>query len=268
VQPKLHSHIIQNEYPPLIILHGLYGSGDNWISIGKQLSQSFCVHLIDQRNHGQSPHLQSHTYNDMANDLLDYCLEKQLSKFTLIGHSMGGKTAMTFALQHPDMITNLAIIDIAPKAYTNHNNYARETTNHTFILESLKKIDFANASTRNDLDRQLKDWISDNTLRQFLLKSVGHTRAGYYWKLNLDDLLLNMSAIMDGFSNWEIAACQCPTLFIRGANSPYFLDNDIFTARKFFPKANFVTIQNAGHWVHAQQPDLVLKTLLYFFDES
>jgi len=259
-----------NKGPVLIILHGLYGSSDNWVSVARQLENDYHIYLIDQRNHGQSPHHESHDFEHMANDLLEFYDSQQIDRAHLIGHSMGGKTAMRFALQNPNRIHKLVVLDIAPKSYTRFSNYGQITNNHARIIESMLNVNLVNCKTRQDIDRQLATQLPDIQLRQFLLKNINRTKDDHYhWRINLPVIKEKLELIMDGFSHLKTNEHQIntPSIFIRGENSGYVMDDDTLVIRQFFHASELVTIPNAGHWLHAEQPELLIKTLKYFLQD-
>ncbi len=252
---------------PTIILHGLYGSSDNWLSIAKQLQNDYKLVLVDLRNHGKSGHSDEMTFNAMVDDLHELFEKKNLKDFNLIGHSMGGKVAMRFALNYPEFIQKLVILDIAPKSYASFSNFSQNINDHGHIINSLLELNLHEAKSRNELDKALSQNISSERIRQFLLKNIERDNNNeFHWRLNIKALKNNLPEIMDGFShiNTMEQTCTLPTLFISGENSNYFLEDDPFTARKLFPNADFVRLPNAGHWIHADQPELLIKTLNYF----
>nr|WP_319400056.1 alpha/beta fold hydrolase [uncultured Carboxylicivirga sp.] len=264
---KLFYREYGSQGPILIILHGLYGSSDNWVSIARMLQNDYHVYLIDQRNHGQSPHSLEMNYEVMANDLFEFFQDKGIEKAHLAGHSMGGKTVMRFALNHPDLIDKLIVLDIAPKSYASYSNYGEITNNHALIIDSLLKINYENAQSRTDIDKQLAQYLPSKTLRQFLLKNMERTKDGnYHWKLNIPVLRDNLENIMNGFDDVdpETNHINTPTIVIRGEKSGYVKDEDTLIIHKYFKQAEVVTLPNAGHWLHAEQPELLVKTLAYF----
>ncbi len=256
-----------NKGPILIILHGLYGASDNWVSIARQLEQDYRIYLLDQRNHGHSPHSDVHNYESMADDLLEFFNDKGIDRAHLMGHSMGGKTVMRFALQHPERINKLVVLDIAPKSYAAFSNYAQITNNHQTIIDSMLDVDFTSIKSRRDIDQQLDSTLPDKKLRQFLLKNIERRKDDtYYWRLNLPVIKSTLAQIMDGFSelNPDEHHVKIPSIFIRGEKSGYVMDEDTLIMRKYFKDAEMVSIPNAGHWLHAEQPELLIKTLAYF----
>lgn len=254
----------------IIIVHGLYGSSDNWATIARELGEKFRVIAIDCRNHGKSPHSTSHTYKDMADDLVELMDDLHISKSSFIGHSMGGKSVMQMALSYPERVKKIAVLDIAPKSYASFHNYGTFTNNHPAILQAMSEIDFTNITTRGEIEQFLKDKIKDESVTNFLLKNIARTHEGnFHWKLNVTALQNNLEEILDGFSqplNLPNKPFTGDVLFLRGEKSSYFADEDLHLARKLFPRAELSTIPNAAHWLHAEQPKLVTNSLLYFFE--
>ena len=256
--------------PAVVILHGLYGSSDNWVTIGRQLSAQFRVFLPDLRNHGSSPHFPEHSYGEMAHDLMGFANANAIENVILVGHSMGGKTAMAFALLHPHMVDKLAVLDIAPKSYASFSNYGIATNNHRLILDTLAGLPIAQCQSREEIDQLLEPELKDKGLRQFLLKNVTRDAQNRFaWKLNVPALQAHLDEILDGFSVSGLNKLSFgkPCVFIRGEKSGYVQDDDVLGIRRMFPKAELVTIPSAGHWLHAEQPELVLKTLVYFLED-
>jgi esterase len=240
----LHSNIL-GEGKPFVILHGFVGMGDNWKSLGKRFSEQGCqVHLVDQRNHGRSFHSKSFNYNFLTEDLKKYCDFYKLEDFILLGHSMGGKTAMNYAVNYPDNLSKLIIADIGPKQYPTH---------HQDILKALSALDFSIVKTRKIANEVISDYIKNDGLRQFLAKNL-------YWKhpdelalrINLPVLIENIEEVGKLLSENSIYLKE--TLFLRGANSNYIEKADEFLIKKQFPNSEIQTIENAGHWLHAENP--------------
>jgi esterase len=253
---KLHVQRLGKGFP-LIILHGLYGSGDNWLTIAKNLSAICEVFLVDQRNHGQSPHSDQHNYPLLAADLLEFIDDHGLGKAVILGHSMGGKAAMWFAAQNPSRISHLIVADISPRSYTDKAGESSHSAFHRKILESMLAVDFTQVDGLGDIDRQLVNGLPDKQLRQFLLKNIEKVPgSGYMWRLNIRGLLLNLDSLSAGLEPFLAEGKiinQFPVLFIRGDKSHYIDEPDIVMIRQLFPNAQVVTIRNAGHWLHAEQ---------------
>ena len=251
--------LIEGEGKPLLILHGFLGMSDNWKTLAGEYAQSgFQVHVLDLRNHGRSFHAEEFNYEVMAKDVYDYCVQNKLNKIDLIGHSMGGKTAMLLATMHPELIDKLIVADIGPKFYPQH---------HQTILEGLNAVDFTKKPSRNDVEEILKNYITDFGTRQFLMKSLFWKEPGQLaFRFNLS--VFNQKIDQVGTALPGNAIFNKPTLFIRGGNSNYILDSDFESIKKHFPLANFSTIPNAGHWLHAENPKLFYEISLKFFKEN
>lgn len=250
---KLFSRVI-GEGQPLIIIHGLFGMSDNWQALGKQFSEYFEVHLIDQRNHGRSPHSTVFDYAAMAADLVEYIEDNNLEKVLLMGHSLGGKTAMQLAVDYPAYIQKLIVVDIAPKYYPVH---------HDRIIAALQSLDLSQIKSRGEADKKLQAYIPEAGVRQFLLKSLYWIEKGQLsFRFNLADIAQNIEIV--GAQLEEESAFDKPTLFVDGANSNYIQENDEDLIFSHFPQAEIATIPNAGHWVHAEQPKDFYETVMRF----
>ncbi|AGC76747.1 pimeloyl-ACP methyl ester carboxylesterase [Nonlabens dokdonensis] len=250
----LHS-IILGEGQPFLILHGFLGMADNWKTLGRKWSEmDFQVHLIDQRNHGRSLHSDTFDYAIMAQDIKEYCDAHQLENIVLLGHSMGGKVAMQFASLYSSYLEKLIIADIAPKEYAPH---------HSDIINGLRSINFDQVSSRNDADEMLEKVIPDFGTRQFLLKSLYRVdKKKYGWRFNLK--VLGDAQDRVGTHQKIENQITTPTLFIRGGNSGYILDNDLMVIEHAFAKAELKTIEGAGHWLHAEKPQEFLTIVTNF----
>ncbi len=242
---------------PMIIVHGLYGSSDNWQGIARSLSDRFEIWLPDLRNHGRSPHDDRHNYELIRDDLKLFMDDAGIGKAVMLGHSMGGKAVMCFAQHHPDRIESMIVADIAPRSYK--DLYRQMNPNHHDILQAMKGVRLAGAETRRDVDRMLEPAIRSARVRSFLMKNLERGDDGRFrWTLNLDVLIRELENIMDGVNancfNPESPLTGFPALFIRGEKSPYIADEDMETIEKIFPSARLVTIPGAGHWLHAEKP--------------
>ncbi len=229
---------------PLIILHGLFGSSDNWMSIGKILAEKYVLYIPDQRNHGRSFHTNEFNYELLVQDLHTFIKSNNILNPSILGHSMGGKVAMKFSINYPKELNNLIVADIAPKFYP---------VRHQRILEGLLSINLNSITSRSDADENLSNYINQSQIRQFLLKNLVRTKQGRYeWKINLSAI----SEYIDEMGN-ELGSEERfygPTLFIEGANSDYIQENDHTLIKTIFPNSKISTIVNAGHWLHAEQP--------------
>jgi pimeloyl-ACP methyl ester carboxylesterase len=246
---------IEGTGKPLVILHGFLGMSDNWKTLATQYAQAgFNVHLLDLRNHGRSFHSDEFDYDVMAQDVLDYFENHNLDHINLLGHSMGGKVAMLFATKYPEKVAKLIIADIGPKYYPPH---------HQTILQGLNAVDFSKKPTRNQVEEILSTFIPDFGTRQFLMKNL-------YWKtpeelafrFNLEVVTKKVSQI--GAALPENLIFNKPTLFIRGGNSNYILDDDFPLIISHFPEVSIKTIPGVGHWLHAEKPKEFLDLTLEF----
>ena len=238
---------------PFIILHGLFGSSDNWHTHGKKLADYFEVYLIDQRNHGESEWSEDFSYDIMAEDLHEFVVEHNIDEFILMGHSMGGKTAMRFAQMYPDKIEKLVVVDMGIKEYP---------ITHTQIIEGLKSINLETTKTRKEANETLSKYVKENTIRQFLLKNLSrNSKKGFSWKINLKVLDEKLPEIVKALPEKEVLI---DTLFISGRRSDYILPEDEATIRKYFPLVSFYAIEKAGHWIHAEAPEEFMEEVLGF----
>ncbi len=254
-----------------MIVHGLYGVSDNWISIARDLSDRFEVYMVDQRNHGQSPHSAVHDYPSMREDLREFMDLQGIKRAVLIGHSMGGKTVMSFAEAWPERVQALVSVDIAPKSYRNLALASRTAANHSNMIDAMIKLDLSKIRSREDADRALATSIGSERIRSFLLKNLRRERGGAFsWRINLEAISGNLEVIFEGMDREAIAArggiTGFPALFISGGDSEYIRVMDHQVIRDIFPASEIVTIPGAGHWVHVEQPALLVKTIRYFLD--
>jgi esterase len=239
---------------PLIVLHGLLGSLDNWQPLGRRFAAHFKVFAVDLRNHGQSPHSDDVSYEAMAADLDEFMQAHGLARAHLLGHSMGGKVAMQFALRHPDRVGKLVVVDISPRAYP---------PRHARTLASLLALDLRTFQRREELDAELSKSVEDAEVRQFLLKNAGRdTHGGFRWKANIRGLWENYERLTAAVTSQT--PCDRPSFFVRGEKSDFVpaADNDLI--RRLFSRAEFCTIAGAGHWVQADQPELFYASALEF----
>jgi len=238
---------------PVLILHGVFGASDNWVTIGKSLSEKFEVILVDLRNHGQSFHDSQFDYTYMAQDIATYLELERIPKAVLLGHSMGGKVAMQLATDKPENVDKLIIVDIAPRYYPVH---------HELILQGLDAITLESLQSRAEADQLLSSFVAEADTRQFLLKNLQRTSSGFQWKMNLPVIRDNIERVGEALD--ESSVFLGPSLFIRGANSQYIEDDDLDQIKMQFPNSSLVTIENAGHWVHAENPKAFLREVQAF----
>lgn len=242
----LHSKIYGQEKQgiPLLVFHGLFGMLDNWASFGKEMGEFFPVHLIDLRNHGKSFHSQEMSHDDLANDILNYIEFHNLNKINLLGHSLGGKAVMQFAIKYPEKVEKLIVVDISPKAYPPH---------HQGIIKALESVDFDKVNSRNEAEEILSQYIPEKSVIQFLTKNLYWTEdKKLAWRFNLKPLSEKYN---DFVSNAiKFGSFSGETLFISGEKSHYILPQDDFLIKQQFPNSGIITIKNAGHWVQAENP--------------
>ena len=252
----LHSNIL-GQGRPLVILHGFLGMSDNWKSLGNQYAaQGFGVHLVDQRNHGKSFHSPDFSYDLMAGDLVGYMAHHRLERAAIIGHSMGGKTAMRLATKRPDLVDRLLVADIGPKAYPPQNQD---------IVDALGTLDFERIGSRSEADRILSESLHSPTLRQFVLKNLHWREKGRLaLRLNLEVLQGKVEEVGEALPVGE--RYQGPTLFLRGERSDYIEQGDLPGILAHFPNARIETLAQAGHWLHAENPKGFLEKSLAFLN--
>lgn len=250
----LYSNIL-GEGSPFIILHGFLGMGDNWKTLGRRFADSgYEVHLIDQRNHGRSFHSNDFDYEHMAEDLKDYCLRKGLKDLILLGHSMGGKTAMFFASKYPELVKKLIVADISPRFYPVH---------HDSILRGLSDLDFASISNRGEADEALSKYVPEPGVRMFLLKNLYWVDKGQLGlRINLEILRDKVSEVGEALPMHMVFENE--TLFLRGDRSEYIGDTDQSIIHRHFPYSKLQTISNAGHWLHAENPQDFFDAVINF----
>jgi esterase len=244
---------------PLVVLHGVFGLLDNWLSISKSISdQGYQLYLVDQRNHGRSPHEEPMDYPTFAADLKDFISQQKLENPILIGHSMGGKSVMQYAVSNPETFEKLVVVDIAPRPYPVH---------HTQLLEGLNEIPLDKITNRNEADEILQEYEPSLAVRQFVLKNLYRKEeGGFGWRFNLPVLTSSMKNI--GAAIAYSVPVQSPTLFMRGEKSNYIKDEDWEEILQIFPNAQLKTIAGAGHWIQAEQPQAFLNCLLEFLQDA
>jgi len=242
---------------PLIVLHGLFGSGTNWRSLARGLSDGRAVHLLDLRNHGRSPHADSMDYPEMADDLRAYMDEQGIEAAAILGHSMGGKVAMHFALNAPGRVTHLVVVDIAPVS---------TAFDHLPYIGAMQSLALGNIASREDALQELAAEIPDLGLRQFLLQNLVRENEAWRWRLNLDALHGNMRTLQGFPIDGEADRYLGPVLLVCGEHSDYVAESHRSAVEGRFPAAEIVTISEAGHWVHADQPVQFLNAVRSFLD--
>lgn len=242
----------------MIILHGLFGMSDNWMNIAKRIAEKHTVYIPDQRNHGRSPHSPDFNYFVLMDDLKTF-IETHISvPVDLIGHSMGGKTAMLLALHYPELLNKMVVVDIAPRSY--------DRPLFKTFLQQLLSIDLSGMKSRKEADERLAAKINTPAIRQFLLKNLYRDDDLHFrWRINLNSLYQNIEAILSG--NDFSGRYEKELLFIRGGRSDYITETDTDSIRQYFPNALIKTIPGATHWVHADAPDALCAALRSFWDD-
>lgn len=255
---QLHFQSHGTTGPPLLILHGLFGSLDNWASISRQLGHTNRVFALDLRNHGRSPHSDEFNYAVIAEDLLEFMAAQKLERTNILGHSLGGKVAMHFALHYPGRVEKLIVVDIAPRAYP---------PAHLPLFDAMMSLDLGAFRERGEMDRALAAKIPEAGVRQFLLKNVGRDESGAFrWKLNLPAIFQNYELLNKSLDTTRVF--EGPTLFIKGEKSDYISEEDRELIIKMFPRAEVVTVPGAGHWVHADAPEKVTEMVRKFLAQE
>ncbi len=240
----------------VIILHGLFGMLDNWQTFAKKLAENYKVYIVDQRDHGKSPHTTEFTYPLLAQDVKMLMDAEHIDKARIIGHSMGGRTAMHMALMYPESVEQLMVVDMGVKTYQG---------GHESIIKALQSIPIGEVSSRSEVDTLLSSQISEPGIRLFLMKNLTRSKeGGYTWKINLDLLAQSYPNIMRGIDADQQS--DVDTLFVKGGNSNYILDEDKADIKKIFAKAKIETVADAGHWIHAERPIELLSLTKRYFD--
>jgi len=235
---------------PLVFVHGLFGSADNWGTIARHFSQYYQVISVDLRNHGRSPHGDTQTYAEMANDLLETLDALHLDKVHLLGHSLGGKVAMQFATQTPERLQSLIVVDMALRAYDDA---------HTHLMDAMLAVNVSHMTSRNEVDQALKTAIPELMVRQFLLTNLVKAEGRLQWRINLPALQTNYHHFQSAMAVHYAGPC----LFMRGERSDYVQESDMTEIRQSFPQVTFASLPT-DHWVHAEQPQLFIQTLESF----
>ena len=253
----------------IVIVHGLYGSSDNWLTVGKKLGRKHHVYMVDQRNHGRSPNADTHTYEDMADDLASFFEDHQIEKAVVIGHSMGGKTAILFTADYPEKTDKLIVADIAPRNYLELQEKGQYYL-HQHILESLKEVRQHQFESREEIADFLSLKLDDESLVMFLLKNVYRNKETkkFDCRINVDVLYDYLDEVISGVNyRWledRMPILNYPVLFIKGEKSNYIQKEDEQKIREIYPDVKFEYIPNAGHWLHAEQPQLFMEALERF----
>lgn len=251
---------------PLIILHGLYGMSDNWLTVARMLSDTFTLWLPDLRNHGRSPRSETHTYEAMAADMYEFIDTHRIENPIILGHSMGGKVVMKLVDQYPTLTDKICIVDIAPVNYSEFSTI--EIKQHQHIIDSLLKLDLTKIVKREDADAMLAEYIKENKLRAFLLKNLHRNENNDFdWLVNLPVLKTSLPHIINGFDGWnQKVISHVDAYFIKGELSAYIRKDFEAIIQHIFPNNQIISVPNSGHWVHADNTTYFVKIIKNWFD--
>ncbi len=247
---------------PCVIIHGLYGSSDNWLSIARELSVDFEVYVVDLRNHGNSPHSDEFSIKAMAEDIHEFFIDMHLSKVVLMGHSLGGKVAMEFALEYQELLAKLIIVDIAPRNYLEKDFIGQN--NHKEIINILREADLSKYKNRGDALAELGKIDESGRLKFFMMKNIKRGKNGVLeWKINIKAIADNLSMILNQF-DIDVRKITIPTLFIKGEQSKYITAEDIIFLTEKMKRVRIETIKGASHWLHSEKPQEFVKLVKEF----
>ena len=232
---------------PLIILHGIFGVSDNWVSFGKRIAElGFEVYILDQRNHGRSPHHYAFNYYALTEDLVEFMEQHDISDPIILGHSMGGKVAMRYTLENPELVNALIVVDTSMRTYVSHSD-------HRNLIDAMKSVDFSKLKSRKEVGEHLSKKIEIPRIRKYLMKNLFWKEKGVLgWRINLEAIDLNLDSMYDGV--FYSTVFSKPALFVKGGKSKYIIEEDIPAMEKNFPNLDLVTIPEGTHWVHAEAP--------------
>jgi esterase len=258
---KLRHREFGGEGTPIVILHGLFASSKNWVSVGKALSHLGRPFALDLRNHGSSPHADSHTLEDLVADLQEWLSDHGLERPVLVGHSMGGLAAMGYSLTYPEGLRGLVVVDIAPRSY--RPNFEREFAALSLPLEGMR--------SRGQIDQALETIVPDEEVRQFLAMNAERADGGFRWKINVS--ALKASPFMNGpdftrFQGSLAGSSEVPALLIAGGESDFVREEDIPLFRRFFPNSSVEVIPGCGHWLHYICSDSFQRLLSRFLSRA
>jgi len=254
---KLNCREYSESGAPVLVLHGLFGSLSNWGWHCKQLAQQYAVYGVDLRNHGDSPHSDQLDYQVMADDVRELIVRLELKSCCIVGHSMGGKVAMQLALNFPDLVEKLVIVDIAPVSYPENAD------RHMCVLAGMDAVKLNEIKSRAEAEVTLRDYISEEATRKFLLTNLVRNKKGLFeWRLHKDSIRENHANLRAGLTATK--SFFKPVLFVKGSLSPYIKSEHEGQIKEFFPAASVKLIMDAGHWLHAEQPQALQKILLKF----
>ena len=255
----LYSRKVGENGPDFVVLHGLFGSGKNWRSFAGSLEDDFQVWTLDARNHGDSPHADSMSYQQMAEDVARFFVENELENVVLLGHSMGGKTAMQLALQFPDRIAALIVVDIAPVCYDHLHKQLK-------LIEAMQELDLAGEMSRSEIEKKLAVKIPEKRLLSFLMTNLNRQNGQFQWRIGLEQIAAGMQELLN-YPELK-SVFKGPVQFIGGENSAYLKFEYHALIRKYFPESRITMLENCGHWLHVEQPAAFQKTVNEFLQDN
>ena len=255
----LYSRKVGENGPDFVVLHGLFGSGKNWRSFAGSLEDDFQVWTLDARNHGDSPHADSMSYQQMAEDVARFFVENELENVVLLGHSMGGKTAMQLALQFPDRIAALIVVDIAPVCYDHLHKQLK-------LIEAMQELDLAGEMSRSEIEKKLAVKIPEKRLLSFLMTNLNRQNGQFQWRIGLEQIAAGMPELLN-YPELK-SVFKGPVQFIGGENSAYLKFEYHALIRKYFPESRITMLENCGHWLHVEQPVAFQKTVNEFLQDN
>ena len=255
----LYSRKVGENGPDFVVLHGLFGSGKNWRSFAGSLEDDFQVWTLDARNHGDSPHADSMSYQQMAEDVARFFAENELENVILLGHSMGGKTAMQLALQFPDRIAALIVVDIAPVCYDHLHKQLK-------LIEAMQELDLAGEMSRSEIEKKLAVKIPEKRLLSFLMTNLNRQNGQFQWRIGLEQIAAGMQELLN-YPELK-SVFKGPVQFIGGENSAYLKFEYHALIRKYFPESRITMLENCGHWLHVEQPVAFQKTVNEFLQDN
>ena len=255
----LYSRKVGENGPDFVVLHGLFGSGKNWRSFAGSLEDDFQVWTLDARNHGDSPHADSMSYQQMAEDVARFFVENELENVVLLGHSMGGKTAMQLALQFPDRIAALIVVDIAPVCYDHLHKQLK-------LIEAMQELDLAGEMSRSEIEKKLAVKIPEKRLLSFLMTNLNRQNGQFQWRIGLEQIAAGMPDLLN-YPELK-SVFKGPVQFIGGENSAYLKFEYHALIRKYFPESRITMLENCGHWLHVEQPAAFQKTVNEFLQDN
>ena len=255
----LYSRKVGENGPDFVVLHGLFGSGKNWRSFAGSLEDDFQVWTLDARNHGDSPHADSMSYQQMAEDVARFFVENELENVVLLGHSMGGKTAMQLALQFPDRIAALIVVDIAPVCYDHLHKQLK-------LIEAMQELHLAAEMSRSEIEKKLAVKIPEKRLLSFLMTNLNRQNGQFQWRIGLEQIAAGMPDLLN-YPELK-SVFKGPVQFIGGENSAYLKFEYHALIRKYFPESRITMLENCGHWLHVEQPAAFQKTVNEFLQDN